>query len=47
MFKTLLPASLTVAKASGKILSNASFSSFKSVLKLVEVGRLARISLNS
>ena len=47
MFKTRLPASLTTAKASGKILSNASFSKILSAFSLSEVGRASKIFLNS
>ena len=46
-FKTLLPASRTVAKASGKIESRAAFSNSLSFLKSLEVSRLDKISLNS
>ena len=47
MFKTRLPASLTVAKASGNILSKASFSKILSALGLSDVIRFAKIDLNS
>ena len=47
MFKTLFPASLTVANASGKILSKASFSRILSAFALSDVGRFASIALNS
>ena len=47
MFKTLLPASLTTAKASGRILSSAAFSSALSFLKSEENSLFFKISLNS
>ena len=47
MLRVLLPASLTVAKASGKSLSKASFSKILSAFSFGEVGRFAKIALNS
>ena len=47
MLSTRFAASLTTAKASGNILSKASFSSFLSSLKSEDVGRFDNISLNS
>ena len=47
MFSTRLPASLTVANASGNILSKASFSKILSAFGFSDVGLLAKISLNS